>query len=103
LFVPEVGLFTHAGNADVGREDHPHYFWGRANGWFMVATVELLDLLPADHPDRDAIVKILKAHAKGVATQQSGRGLWHQMLDRPDSYLETSCTAMFRLRHGQGL
>jgi rhamnogalacturonyl hydrolase YesR len=102
LFVPEVGLFTHAGNADVG-DEHPHYYWGRANGWFMVATVELLDLLPADHPDREELIKILKAHAKGVATLQSGKGLWHQMLDRPDSYLETSCTAMFAYSMAKGV
>ena len=95
LFVPQVGLFTHAGNADVGSDEHPHYFWGRANGWYMVATVELLDLLPDDHADRADLIKILRAHAKGVATRQSGKGLWHQMLDRPDSYLETSCSAMF--------
>jgi rhamnogalacturonyl hydrolase YesR len=103
LFVPEVGLFTHAGNADVGREDHPHYFWGRANGWYMVATVELLDLLPEDHADRAELIKILTAHAKGVATRQSGKGLWHQMLDRPDSYLETSCTAMFSYSMAKGV
>jgi len=102
LFVPEAGLFTHAGNADVG-DEHPRYYWGRANGWFMVATVELLDLLPADHPDRAELIKILKAHAKGVATLQSGKGLWHQMLDRPDSYLETSCTAMFSYAMAKGV
>jgi len=61
----------------------------------MVATVELLDLMPEDHPERDAVIKILKQHAQGVATVQSGAGLWHQMLDRTDSYLETSCSAMF--------
>ena len=103
LFVPEAGLFTHAGNADVGREDHPHYFWGRANGWYMVATVELLDLLPEDHSDRDALIRILKAHAKGVASRQSGQGLWHQMLDRTDSYLETSCSAMFSYSMAKGV
>jgi rhamnogalacturonyl hydrolase YesR len=102
LFVPEVGLFTHAGNADAG-EDHPHYYWGRANGWYMVAIVELLDLLPEDHSDRPELIKILKAHAKGVATLQSGKGLWHQMLDRPDSYLETSCTAMFSYAMAKGV
>jgi unsaturated rhamnogalacturonyl hydrolase len=102
LFVPEVGLFTHAGNADVGA-DHPRYYWGRANGWYMVAMVELLDLLPEDHADRPELIKILKAHAKGVATLQSGKGLWRQMLDRPDSYLETSCTAMFSYAMAKGV
>jgi rhamnogalacturonyl hydrolase YesR len=93
LFDPRVGLFTHAGHAG-NPDNHPKYFWGRANGWYIVATVELLDLLPEDHSDRDAIINILKAHAQGLATVQGGKGLWHQMLDRPDSYLETSCSAM---------
>jgi rhamnogalacturonyl hydrolase YesR len=94
LFVPAKGLFTHGGHAG-NPDNHPNYFWGRANGWVMVATVELLDLLPEDHPDRQAVIDILKAHAKAVASEQSGQGLWHQMLDRHDSYLETSCSAMF--------
>ena len=102
LYVPAKGFFTHANDADH-LEQHPHYFWGRANGWFMVATVELLDLLPEDHSDRDAILKILNQQAKGVASVQSGKGLWHQMLDRPDSYLETSCTAMFAYSMAKGV
>ncbi|HWB54964.1 MAG TPA: glycoside hydrolase family 88 protein, partial [Tepidisphaeraceae bacterium] len=94
LFVPSAGLFTHAwhmGNPD----DQPNYFWGRANGWFAMAIVTLLDNLPANHPARAELIHILKEQAKGLASCQSGTGLWHQMLDRPDSYLETSCTAMF--------
>jgi rhamnogalacturonyl hydrolase YesR len=102
LFVPERGLFTHAIDADLA-EQHPRYYWGRANGWFMVATVELLDLLPEDHPQRADMIRILNEQAKGVATVQSGKGLWHQMLDRPDSYLETSCTAMFAYSMAKGV
>jgi rhamnogalacturonyl hydrolase YesR/alpha-L-fucosidase len=94
LFDPRVGLFTHAGHM-ANPDNHPQYYWGRANGWFMLATVELLDLIPEDHSDRATVINILKAHARGIATAQSGSGLWHQMLDRPDSYLETSCSAMF--------
>ena len=94
LFVPSIGLCTHAWNAE-NPDDHPHYYWGRANGWCIVATVELLSVLPEDHPARPELLKILRAHAQGIATEQSGTGLWHQMLDRSDSYLETSCSAMF--------
>ncbi|HUB25623.1 MAG TPA: glycoside hydrolase family 88 protein [Tepidisphaeraceae bacterium] len=94
LWVPSDGLFTHAWNAE-NPDDHPHYYWGRANGWCMMATVELLSELPDDHPGREALLKILHAHAQTIATLQSGSGLWHQMLDRPDSYLETSASAMF--------
>jgi rhamnogalacturonyl hydrolase YesR len=102
LFVPERGLFTHAIDVDLA-EQHPRYFWGRANGWFMVATVEVLDLMPEDHPQRPDMIRILNEQAKGVATVQSGKGLWHQMLDRPDSYLETSCTAMFAYAMAKGV
>jgi rhamnogalacturonyl hydrolase YesR len=69
----------------------------------MVATVELLDLLPEDHADRAELIKILQAHAKGAASAQGGKGLWHQVLDRIDSYEETSCTAMFSYSMAKGV
>jgi rhamnogalacturonyl hydrolase YesR len=94
LFIPSTGLFTHAWNSG-NPDDHPHYYWGRANGWCMMATVELLDVLPQDHPMRPQILQLLRQNAQAIASLQSGQGLWHQMLDRPDSYLETSCTGMF--------
>lgn len=93
MFVKEEGLYRH-GWVD-GMDPHPSFFWGRANGWAIMATVELLEVLPADHPDRPAILDLLRAHAAGLAKRQSGTGLWHQLLDRPDSYLETSATAMY--------
>jgi unsaturated rhamnogalacturonyl hydrolase len=102
LWVPEKQLFTHAGHMG-NATNHPFYAWGRANGWFMVATVELLELMPKDHPDRDEVIRILQAQAKGIASYQSGTGLWHQLLDRPDSYLETSCTAMFGYAMAKGV
>lgn len=94
LFIPERGLFTHAAT-EANEANHPIHCWGRANGWFMVATVELLDLLPEDHPDRGKLIEILQTQARGIASCQSGSGLWHQILDKDDSYLETSCSAMF--------
>jgi rhamnogalacturonyl hydrolase YesR len=94
LFEPSTGLYTHSCDMDAP-DDQPTYYWGRANGWAIMAMCELLDELPENHPQRPAILKLLRAHARGLASVQSGSGLWHQMLDRPDSYLETSCTAMF--------
>jgi len=94
LFNPANGLYAHAWNAE-NAENHPRYYWGRANGWCMMAMVELLSELPEDHPGRPEVLKLLRAHARGVAEVQSGSGLWHQLLDRTDSYLESSCTAMF--------
>ena len=102
LFVPEKGLYAHGWHAG-NPTNHPRYYWGRANGWCMVAMVELLDVLPEDHPGRADVIKQLQLHARGIAEVQSGSGLWHQLLDREDSYLETSCTAMFTYSLAKGV
>ena len=33
-------------------DDHPEFYWARANGWAAMAMAELLDVLPEDHPQR---------------------------------------------------
>jgi rhamnogalacturonyl hydrolase YesR len=81
---------------------HPEFHWARANGWAILAMTELLEVLPEDHPGRPAVLEIYRAHARGLATLQAKDGRWHQLLDRPDSYLETSATAIyvFSIAHG---
>jgi rhamnogalacturonyl hydrolase YesR len=93
MFNKQRGLFMHGWVQ--GMEVHPEFYWARANGWALLAMVELLDVLPEDHPGRAAVVELLRAHVHGLAAQQSGNGLWHQLLDRTDSYLETSATAIY--------
>lgn len=93
MFNTQKGLYMHGWVE--GMSVHPEFHWGRANGWGILTAVELLDVLPDDHPGRPAILELLRAHAKGLAAQQSGSGFWHQLLDRNDSYLETSATAIY--------
>jgi rhamnogalacturonyl hydrolase YesR len=93
LFRPRAGLFAHGWYED--NPDAPNFFWGRANGWAMLAIEKLLDVLPPEYPGRADLLKVLQAHLRGVAAVQSGDGRWHQLLDRNDTYLETSCSAMF--------
>jgi rhamnogalacturonyl hydrolase YesR len=93
VFDPAVGLMHHCWYSDVHRPGVA--FWGRANGWALLAQVDLLDRLPKEHPQRSQLLKILQQHLLGIARHQSGTGLWHQLLDKNDSYLETSCSAMF--------
>jgi unsaturated rhamnogalacturonyl hydrolase len=93
LFVPSKGIYRHGWvSANPASID---IYWARANGWCMMAMCELLDVLPADYPGRNDVLNQLLAQIQGVAPLQSGLGLWHQLLDRPDSYLETSASAMF--------
>ena len=74
---------------------HPAFFWGRANGWALLTMCEVLDVLPAEHPQRPSILNLLSKHAAGLARLQHHDGFWHQLLDRNDTYLETSATAIY--------
>jgi unsaturated rhamnogalacturonyl hydrolase len=79
------------------------FFWGRATGWALMAEAELLSVLPEDHPDRAKVLDIFCRTAQGVAAVQSGNGMWHQLLNRDDSYLESSGTAMFTFAIARGV
>lgn len=93
MFNKEKGVYMHGWVE--GMETHPEFRWARANGWALLAMSELLDVLPENHEGRNAVLQQFKAHVKGLAAYQSGSGFWHQLLDREDSYLETSATAIY--------
>jgi unsaturated rhamnogalacturonyl hydrolase len=93
MFVTQQGLFMHGWIQEMS--PHPAFHWGRANGWALMATAELLSVLPTNHPQRTQLLNIFRAHAAGLRRTQAPSGLWHQLLNRPDSYEETSSSAMF--------
>lgn len=93
LFRWDKKLYDHGLN--LHNEYDPDIYWGRGNGWVILAISELLDVLPDNYRGMDEILKILRTHVQGLAEHQGGDGLWHNLLDRTDSYLETSSTAMF--------
>lgn len=81
------GLFFHA-------PDSPFY-WGRGNGWYAAGMTELLSELPKNHPKRARILKGYRTMMASLLKYQSEGGLWRQLLDKPESWLETSGTGMF--------
>jgi len=101
MFVPEHGLFMHGWAEEM--DPHPAFHWARANGWAIAAMAELLSVLPEDHPNRAAVLKIYQAEARGLAACQDKTGLWHQLLDRNDTYLETSSSALFVFAIARGV
>ncbi|HEX2860417.1 MAG TPA: glycoside hydrolase family 88 protein [Lacunisphaera sp.] len=101
LFVPGRGLYAHGWVPEL--EPSPVFHWARANGWAIVAMAELLSVLPADHPQRDAVLAQYRAHARGLIAVQGGAGRWHQLLDRTDSYAETSASALFVYALARGI
>jgi unsaturated rhamnogalacturonyl hydrolase len=107
-----IGMSALLQNKDTGLYDHswfentpndPKFYWGRGCGWMFMAAAELLSVLPEDHPDRPKVLAIFRKAAEGVAWSQGGTGLWHQLLDKTDSYLETSASAMFTFGIARGV
>ena len=101
MFVPEKKLYRHGWATAM--EPHLAFHWARANGWAVVAMAELLSELPETHPERAAVLAQFQAHVAGLVALQDRTGLWHQLLDRNDSYLETSASAMFVYAIARGI
>ena len=93
MFNPQLGIYMH-GYVE-GMRDHPEFHWARANGWAVMAMVELLEVLPKDHKGYKPVLDQLRAHIKGLAAYQTKEGFWHQLIDRNDTYQETSATAIY--------
>jgi rhamnogalacturonyl hydrolase YesR len=69
--------------------------WSRGNGWVLFALSELLQVLPTDHKHAAELIDFFNDMLRGILKVQDSTGLWHQVLDEPTSYLESSATAMF--------
>ncbi|MEO8018408.1 MAG: glycoside hydrolase family 88 protein [Pseudomonadota bacterium] len=101
MFDHQKGLYMHGWVQ--GMQYHPEFHWARANGWAIMAMAELLDVLPQDHADRPLILALFREHAAGLIAAQGHAGLWHQLLDRRESYEETSASAMFVFGIARGI
>ncbi|KXI26768.1 glycoside hydrolase family 88/105 protein [Paraglaciecola hydrolytica] len=102
LYVPEKGLFDHGWSVTSADYD-PRFYWARANGWTLMAMVELLGVLPEQYPGRDKILHLYRSMVKSLAELQDGTGFWHNMLDKNNTFLETSATAMFTFAIAKGI
>ncbi len=102
---PKTGLLFHAYDesgkqpwADPTRH-HSAEFWGRAMGWFVMVTVDLLDVLPKNHPKRAELVALIAGLVKSLAKYQDPKtGLWYQVVDKgtvEGNWLETSESSMY--------
>jgi rhamnogalacturonyl hydrolase YesR len=102
LYVPSVGLFDHGWNVTSGDYD-PRFYWGRANGWALLSMAEVLEVLPEGYQGRDKILGLYRSMVQSLAHLQDGTGFWHNLLDKNDTYLETSCTAIFTYCIAKGI
>ena len=69
-------------------------FWARAMGWYAMALVDCIELLPQEH---DELSAELKDVSDALLRVQSANHLWYQVLDqgsRAGNYEESSATLM---------
>ncbi len=81
------GLFYHAPDAP--------FYWARGNGWVAAGMAELLRTMPKKNPQRDRIMKSYKKMMAALLQYQDADGMWHQLVDQPNAWSETSGSAMF--------
>lgn len=79
---------------------HSGAFWGRANAWYMLALVDVLELMPASNTNYSILKGYLEKLAASIASYQNEDGTWYQVLDQKDNaldgnYEESSCSALF--------
>ncbi|MGD9249522.1 MAG: glycoside hydrolase family 88 protein, partial [Desulfobacteraceae bacterium] len=73
-------------------------FWSRAMGWYLMALVDLCEILKEIPAERDFYAQLLNEIADNILRWQQPRGLWMQIMDQPQkspNYPETSASAMF--------
>lgn len=79
---------------------HSGAFWGRANAWYMLALVDVLELMPTSNTNYSTLKDYLEKLAASIASYQNEDGTWYQVLDQKDNalngnYEESSCSALF--------
>ena len=104
-FDPVTGLNRHAydetremfwADKQTGLSQH---CWGRAQGWYSMALIELLDALPENYNRRPELIALLEKDLDAIIKWQDKQtGLWYQVMDSPEregNYLESTCSSMF--------
>lgn len=100
LYMPDQKLFSHIFFPDKNCPNRVP--WGRGNGWIAVTLTELLQYLQGE-PCWEKALAIYKDFMEGIAAVQDEDGMWHQVLNLPETYKETSCTGMFLLSMLRGI
>jgi unsaturated rhamnogalacturonyl hydrolase len=107
------GLMYHAYDADgssswaTGADRASDFHWARAIGWVAMAAVDILEVLPANHVRRQAMIDIVRHLAGGFQRfQDPASGRWFQVVDRgttSGNWTETSASAMFTYMISRGV
>ena len=101
LEIPQKNIMSHVYYTD--KKIANEIPWGRGNGWVLFSLLELLEVLPKDHTMRPELISMFQTLCEGYRVLQDANGMWHQILTDPQSYAETSCTAIFVYAFAKGI
>ncbi|KZL85300.1 cell wall glycosyl hydrolase [Colletotrichum incanum] len=82
--------------------------WGRAVGWYFMALLEVIDLLPNEHLGRERLLGYFKTLAEGLRGAQDETGGWWNIMEKryeniKGNYIESSASIMFTFGWLRGL
>jgi rhamnogalacturonyl hydrolase YesR len=88
------GLYAHGHLCDAA--------WGRGNGFPAVGLAWCLTSLPVQQAGRAELLQSYQAHMAALMKHQDADGMWHQVIDVPESKPEFTATCMigFALQRG---
>ncbi|MEM1294199.1 MAG: glycoside hydrolase family 88 protein [Verrucomicrobiota bacterium] len=94
LCLREDGIYRHSPLHEAA--------WGRGNGFPALGLAWALDYIPEAFAGREEILTSLQDHLEALAKHQDDEGMWHQVIDHPESYAEFSATCMitYAMLHG---
>lgn len=77
--------------------------WGRGNGFVTLGLVLTLSELPEQGAAHDEIKTLFREHLATMLKHQDEFGMWHQVVDHPESYRELTVTCMTTFAITRGL
>ncbi|MDZ7722651.1 MAG: glycoside hydrolase family 88 protein [candidate division KSB1 bacterium] len=82
-------------------------FWARGMGWYAMALVDVIEIMPKEYQQRKELMDILARLAKAIKkTQDKDSGVWWQIMNKPEqagNYLEASASCMFTYALAKGV
>ena len=102
---PASGLLFHAYDESGTQKwadpvtHHSSVFWARSIGWYGMALIDVLEKMPADHPNRPKLIALVRQLVQAYAKYQDPKtGLWYNVVNKPNqpgNWLETSASSMY--------
>lgn len=102
---PATGLLFHAYDESGAQKwvdpatRHSSILWARSIGWYGMALVDVLEKMPANHPNRPRLITLVRQLVQAYARYQDPKaGLWYNVVDKPNqagNWLETSASSMY--------